>query len=146
MNALQFELGARPGHIVLTAGPRTIYYSRQTHYAFQFGHSSAEISGPTDDERIEYLAALTGSTGLPFPLRANASAAVAWRGAEDLIKRAAELRQDVEMKYQWVLTTLVERKKLTPADADRYRVPRITMTVVDLREDRSQPLPAIARD
>jgi hypothetical protein len=139
----RFESGPRRLERVLSTGPRVLYYSRTVSYAFQFGVSDSSVSGPDDDDRVAYLRTLLPG-GAENPIRAQQFEHVAWRGVDDLMMRVSAIRESVNRRYQQLVTWLVEARQLTQADAQALS-PRIEISVVDLRDDRSQPLPSIER-
>ena len=64
----RFESASWPGHVVLSTGPRLVYYSRSVSYAFQFGVSEAFIGGPTGAERLTYAHACAFPAEGGFPV------------------------------------------------------------------------------
>ena len=79
------------GLIVLAPGPHPVYYSRTVTTSFQYAVSRATIDGPNDEDRVEYLRAMSPGTGLN-PFRAHTVETVAWSTADALSQRVRELR------------------------------------------------------
>ena len=126
--------------MVQSVGPQTIYNERrlQAQPTFQrFSYSNP--AGPSNTDRVDYLNALIGERRALEPLT---SPTVVWRGEAALRRAVAEHRQNVEGRYEIGLGSLVVSGLLSEADR-RSLKPEITVRVVDDRDDKSQPLPAI---
>jgi hypothetical protein len=140
----RFEAGPASGHVVLSTGPRTLYYSRSVSYQWQFGSSEAFTGGPSGSDRLTYVIAFTGQENSDVPRQLGARHASApWRGADDLRRRVDALRADLLRAYQRFVTGLVAAGHLDAADAASVQQPRIAVEVLDARADRSVPLPVI---
>ena len=140
----RFESGPRPGYVVLSTGPRTIYYTRTATYQGQFGISRTFISGPSDVERFDYLMSLLDPNARnSIGLRARTSEAVAWRDADHLNQRVSTLRENIIRQYQRLISALVSAKCLTETDADLRALPHIDVAIIDRRTNQSPPLPTI---
>ena len=113
----RFEMAPRRGHIVLSTGPHTVYYSRVVHTAQQYGASSLDIGGPTDDERVDYLTATVGGiAGDRVPLVARHETGIFWRPAETLPQRVSMLRDDAILRYR---ALILAPPRGTPSDPER---------------------------
>jgi hypothetical protein len=141
----RFEIGPLPGYVVLSTGPRTIYYSRRLEYQWQFGVSETGIGGPDDHERLTYLRAmLTASTGAAAePIEAERQASIQWRGPDDFTQRIASLRQEFVEQYRRLVSAIAQTRWLTESERQTRWSPAIAVEISDRRSDRSQPIPAI---
>jgi hypothetical protein len=136
----RFEVGMRPGFVILAPGPRPVLYSRAVHTTVQFPVNTLHHGGPSDDDRLAYLQAMVGADMLPV-MRAHTGETARWTTAAGLLERVDESRRILEAQFDR-LRARVEASYKVPRDTSR--VP-ITVTVVDLREDRSVPLPAVPK-
>jgi hypothetical protein len=135
----RFEDALRPGHIVLATGPHPVYYSRTVTRSFQYGVSRAYIGGPSDEDRMAYLRAMSLDTG-ESPLRANTDVTVRWSTADALVAGVQQLRSDVERRFR----RLVElASQYYPVPAGLIVNPPIDVRLVDRRNDQAVPLPTI---
>lgn len=138
--AYRFESGPHTGHLVLTSGPRTVYYSRAVTYQYQFGISQVFSSA----NRLDYLAALANLTNSDTVRRLlRPSVSVTWRGSDEFMRDLAQARDDVTRNYQQVLSALVRLKHLTDEEAQRFSSPEIRVRLIDIRTDKSEPLPSV---
>jgi hypothetical protein len=135
----RFESAPSRGFIVLTTGPHPVYYSRYVWRTFQYPISIILESGPTDEDRVEYLRAMTPDIG-SNPFRADTIASVPWTTASDLVARVPQLRSEVERRFRG----LVDRARQSrPGPGDLVVEPRIEIRLLDCRTDTSVALPKI---
>jgi hypothetical protein len=134
----RFEMAPSPGFLVLTTGPRSVFYSRSIITTFQYGTSEVGAVGPTDDDRIAYMRAMIGS-GAPSAVRAENIASVRWSTAESLLQRVQELRRDIELRHQFMEESLRSAYGLSVDAATAQR--HVEVRLVDERKDRSVALP-----
>jgi hypothetical protein len=137
----RFGFGPQPGLIVLSQGPHPIYYSRGVTTSFQYAVSEASAAGPTDDDRVEYLRAMSPDTG-GNPFRAQTVEVATWSTADDLSQRVRELRSLVERRFR----SLVDRARQFRSIPPNLMVqPPIDLHMVDQRSNQAVPLPTFAR-
>ena len=124
----------RPGNIVLSSGPRSIYYSRVLNTTFQFDFSEISTSGPSDEDRLKYL---VNVSRIPELER------IEWRGEADFVRQASALNDRVTFEYRSLLDGLVKAKCLSKEEAGRLATPRVDVRVEDTRVNRSSALPRL---
>ena len=132
------------GAVVLARGPRVSYYTRDiiVNSSVEKYFSSVGDPSDSDSDRVEYLAALADFPTFASDLRRVSRRVVQWRDANDLASRAAEGRAELVNLYDRLVRTLVERKLLTEQESD-VLPPVIRVRVVDVRDNRTEPLPRI---
>ena len=138
----RFEIGPRAGAIVLAVGPSVSYYTRDVIVDSFVPKYFSSFRGGTDQDRIDYLVALADLSNSTSQLRAASQMIVQWQDEKELLSKAAEGRASLIRSYDWLLRTLVEKKRLTEEEKDALP-PVIRVRVVDSRDDRTQPLPRI---
>ncbi len=138
-----YEFGLLPskGYIVLSTGPRTLYYSRRIEYKPQFGAAAFDVVAPSDEERFQYVTAMAGSEWQGMSL--SRSEAVRWRDSRQLVQDVAVARGAAEGRYRALVQALVSAGRLSVEEATRLPKPEIEIKLVDDRDDRSIPLPNI---
>ena len=136
----RFETAARSGFVVLADGPRPVFYSRIVHTDFQYGVSQLHDGGPSEDDRLTYLQAMADPFSRPT-LRARTNEVASWSTPAALLERVAELRGDLERRFDAIRRRVEERSKISTGSSR----PDIDVQLVDRRKDRSVPLPAIPR-
>jgi hypothetical protein len=137
----RFELLPAKGNIVLSTGPRTVYYSRTVEYRAQFGISSFDISGPTDEERFQYVTAMAGSEWQRTSLTRSES--IRWQDAPRLIEDVRIARITAQDRYQALVAAMVSRGYLSVEEVASLSKPLIEIKLIDARNDKSIPLPDI---
>ena len=137
----RFGLGPQPGLIVLSQGPHPVYYSRTVTTGFQYAVSEATTEGPNDEDRVEYLRAMSPNTGLN-PFRAHTVEIVAWSTADALSQRVWELRALVERRFRFLVDRARQFRSFPP---DLVVQPPIDLHIVDRRSNKAVPLPTFAR-
>jgi hypothetical protein len=100
------------------------------------------MGGPTDWDRVDYLAALSAGTIFASEHRDMSRLLVRWRDANDLLNRAAEGRATLINLYDRWRRTLVAKKLLTEQESQAL-TPVVRVRVFDERNDRVQPLPRV---
>ena len=137
----RFEFGPRPGVIVLAPGPHPVYYSRTVTTSFQYPVSELSTVGPADEDRVEYLRAMSLETG-GIPFRAHTVETVPWSTADALSQRVRELRPLVEQRFR----SLVDgARRFRSVPADLVVQPPIDLRIIDRRSDKAVPLPKFGR-
>lgn len=142
----RFEMGPSPGFVVLSAGPRPVYYSRTVSYGWQFGVSELVLGGPTGAERLRYVQAYAFPEQEPFDQVRQLGErydSARWEGDDALRRRIDDLRADMLQRYRDFLATLVARGRLTADDSKSLAQPAIDVRIVDARKNKSRSLPAI---
>jgi hypothetical protein len=131
------ERGAEP----LTDGVHPTYYVRDLSPAGETPFaSSCDISGPTSRDRLAHLAVMLRTESVP--LHEIEVEWVAWKDAAELRSRVTAARERVEAAYATLVELLREERLLSRDEAAGLR-PEIRIEVNDLRQDRSEPLPAM---
>lgn len=122
--------GSRPGSVVVSNGPRAVYYERTVS---QPGRgpmvNTLQISGPTDDERLAYIAALLDTDRSQLPIRAYESRAVPPRGAPGHQAALDEARSDVTRRYEILVRQMVEKSALTSVEVASLGPPRVNVEI-----------------
>jgi hypothetical protein len=136
----RFDNWLRPELVVLTSGPRPVFYSRAVHTGHQYGASTLSIGGPTDEDRVAYLHAMLPPGTAPI-VKAHTQEVAAWTTPEALLERAAELRRDLEDRFRLMRSSLERTFELAAVSAPAS----IDVRLVDARADRSVPLPPSAK-
>ena len=137
----RFGFGPQPGLIVLAPGPRPVYYARTVTTSFQYPVSEGSFEGPTDEDRVEYLRAMSPGTG-GNSFRAHSAETVAWSTADALSQRVRELRSLVDRRFR----SLVESaRQFRSIPSDPVAQPSIEVQVIDRRSDKTVPLPKFDR-
>jgi hypothetical protein len=131
---------ARAGSLVMSSGPRTVYYRRVVSWRDQFGTAYPSTAQPTVDDRLGYLAAVAHRSG-PFGLRQSTSFRLIWKGPDAFTRAVREQQRRISDQYDLLLEELVAAGRLTKEEADALPL-RIATTVEDARTKRA-PLPAV---
>jgi hypothetical protein len=106
-----------PGNVVITNGPRSLYYMRSMTSADKSAESSEEgIRGPTSEDRLLYLYAMTGPKSTA-PLHAMEYRSVAWHGKAALELEIKSFREDILASYSNLVHFLVQDNRLTAIEA-----------------------------
>jgi hypothetical protein len=127
------------GFVVLAAGPRPVYYSRNVTRTFQYGVSEVSVSGPTDDDRLAYLHAMADPSGAPI-LRAETVERIRWTSAGALVSRVRDLRAELLQRFRYMVERADQSRSLP---ASRPIDPPVDVRLEDRRSDRTVPLPKI---
>ena len=90
---------------------------------------------------MQYLNELVSPTRVEFSPTQYMS--VRWIDEERFRAAIAEAREEVDRRYDQLIATLVRSGRLTDLDARRLPRPPIDVQVIDLRTDRSRPLPTV---
>ena len=133
----------RRGNIVLSSGPRSVYYSRVVKTTFQFGTSEISTPGPSDEDRLKYLQWMVDRYGRPLPVRRFEH--IGWRDEADFVRQASALDHRVTFDYRFLLDGLVKAKCLSKEETGQLATPRVDVRVEDTRANRSSALPRLPR-
>lgn len=137
----RFVLGSQPGTTVLAPGPHPVYYSRTVTTSLQYGVSEATTGGPSGEDRMEYLRAMSIDRG-GVPFRAHSMEIVVWSTPEAFSQRVRELRAGVARRFQYLVD---EARRSRAVPIEPLTPPLVELHVVDRRKDQSAPLPKIDR-
>jgi hypothetical protein len=136
----------RRGNIVLSSGPRSVYYSRVVH-ATSFWASSTLSGGPSDVDRMLYLGSMLDRGGSLLPVGTRLPVErfehIEWRGEADFVRKSSELHDRVLSDYRFIVDNLVKRKCLSGEEASRLAKPSVDVQIEDRREKPSTPLPRL---
>ncbi len=138
-----FDTKPYAGMIVLAVGPTTVYYSRTISNDIPDTFHDLAIGEPNASQRLAYLQAMLRSSDLP-KLQSDTNVSIRWSTSEALIQQVEKARVDVERQFHAMLGTLVQNGWLTSEEAAALPSP-MNVQLVDQRNDRSIPLPAIRR-
>jgi hypothetical protein len=130
---------ARAGSLVMSSGPRTVYYRRVVSWRDQFSTAYASRGRPTTDDRLLYLAAVAHHSG-PFGPRPTTSLGLTWKGPEAFMREVGGQQRRIASAYDGVLRELVAVGRLTKEEANSLR---LATTVEDARTIRTPRLPAV---
>jgi hypothetical protein len=140
-HAIYTFASAGPDAIVLSTGPRPVYYSRVVTTKFQYFVSRPIKGGPNTEERLAYLDAMVRRQ-YRFFLNAQTSVSVEWRNERTFRARVAEERNKIAGTYERMLDLLLRGDYLTEAEA-RALPMDLNVEIIDHRTDRSRPLPDV---
>jgi hypothetical protein len=131
---LQKEL---PEIILLSSGPRSVYYYRvlsQSGFC-QYPVNEHDIHGPDPKEILQYIAEL-GDLRDKMPIEAQVSRSVAWKGNEALENEKANLRRELAQRYRELVQALVNGRQLSKEEAEALPEPDIQIVIHDVRTVR----------
>jgi len=132
---------AGPEAVVLSSGPRIVYYTRHLTTQFQFPVSSATWGSPDNEDRLTYLGAIFGPFNR-FALHSRSATSIEWRNERIFRSEAARQCEGIALVYRSILDGLIVEGHLTAEE--RQMLPfRLDATVIDKRSGRSQPLPNV---
>lgn len=138
--AYNFESGETPGAIVMSRGPRTVYYSRRvaTRGIPSGGHVG---EGPTTEDRLDYLNALIRATNYSFmsQLRPRTSISIEWTNARALRGEIETQQKKISDDYERMRQALMDLGYLTSEEADSLPL-ALDTEIHDLRRNPKPPL------
>jgi hypothetical protein len=134
----RLTLEPKPGAVVLCHGSRDVLWTRDE-YASDSGIGSTSGDFDRQVARIDLLALLCGPRLVSTPT-ASTALGIEWRDGDDYRRRVTEARARLIDQRAELLAPLIE-SGLLPPDSERLFPPRVTVTVHDIRADRSTPLP-----
>lgn len=139
---VRYRLLDRPlrGAVVVAPGPRPIYFERRL--PADAGGSSAR-TGDRNQYRVEYLASLLEVPVQALGFAARRSFTLKWGGTGAFLTEVEEIRRQLESSFENLVGRLLEAGLLTAQEAWPLRL-RLRLTVHDVRNHRSIPLPAIS--
>jgi hypothetical protein len=134
---------AMAGSVVLSAGPRRVYYSRAVSVADQFPVSFPSVFAPSPDDRLAYLMAISKQSS-QFGLKSRSALALAWSDAQTFNAVVRTEQQRIADAYNGVLTQLITDGRLTDQEAATIPI-RLITTVDDVRTNRTPALPDVTQ-
>jgi hypothetical protein len=131
-----FESGDNVGAIVLSRGPRTVYYSRRIGMRWPSGRE-----GPTTEDRLAYLNVLLRATDYSFGsrLRPRTSVSIAWTNEPALRDSIATEQKKISDEYERMLQALMDLGYLTAEEANSLPL-ALDTEIHDQRSNPMQPL------
>jgi hypothetical protein len=132
--------------VVVAPGAHPVFYERQViepGVTNQRGMSVADHSVQRDLYCLEYLAALLGQSASELELRETYSKSIAWSGIERYKVDVISFRELVIGHFERLKKQCIERNLLSEAEAEALR-PNLIITVMDMRENKTPPLPEIS--
>jgi hypothetical protein len=133
---------AMTGDVILSTGPRTLYYSRSVSSARQFPVSHPSGPLPDADDRLTYLSATPGRPQID--LKSRFYLHLAWSDVDTFRERVREEQQKIADQYSRALTDLMTGGHLTAEEVAALPL-QLTTTVYDARTDRTLRLPEVPR-
>lgn len=131
-----------PGAIVLSRGPRPVYYTRRlTTDPIGRVRRSRIDPGPDVDTRLDYINALLGGFAEP-DLRSHMRANIEWQDEQTFLTRVEMERSLVERRYQQMLERLISYGGMSRQEAHDLPL-RLNVQVSDDRTSPTSPLPII---
>jgi len=132
--------------VVVALGAHPVFYGRQViepGVTNQRGMSVADHGVQRDLYCLEYLAALLGQSASELRLRETYSKSIAWSGIERYKVDVISFRELVIGNFERLKKQCMERSLLSEAEAEALR-PNLIITVMDMRENKTPPLPEIS--
>jgi hypothetical protein len=129
-----------PGNVVLTDGPKALYYVRSITSTDQSAEGCQEgIRGPTSEDRLMYLYAMTELKSA-IPLHAMEYRSAAWHGKAALELELKRLREDILARYSILIRSLVQDNRLTAIESSG--LPPLDIEIkIDDRVRKPHPTP-----
>jgi hypothetical protein len=130
-----------PGAVILTGRYATVYWIRAEVEKSGSGYCKGDSSVDRDAARIDLLGRLTRPWSLP-QLKPMVHETVVWKDAAAYRTEAVADYEKIDAERQRILDALIEQHVLPPDAPQRVMKP-IEVTLLDLRHDRSEPLPEL---
>ena len=125
--------GKRPESVLLSLGPRSIYYWRKlTPSGDQYGAPTNEVSGPNSRDRLLYISSL-GNFQQNMPIRDEESRSIEWQGQKALELEKETFTRDILQRHEVLIRMLMESHMLTAEEARIMPNPTIEVRIQDLR-------------
>ncbi len=121
-----------PQAVLLSPGPKNIYYRRMVSSESQYGVPTNEDGGPDSGDRLQYVNAL-GDFQKKMPISAAEYKSIAWRGLKALEAEKEKFREDILHRYKRLVQMLREEHLLTKEEASIVPNPTIDVRFMDLR-------------
>jgi hypothetical protein len=132
--------------VVVAPGLHSVYYKRQEFepgVTNQRWMSDADHSVQRDRYCLEYLAALFGQNVSELGLRETYYKSIAWSGTQRYKVEVISLRELVIGNFERLKKQSIEKDLLSEAEAEALR-PNLIITAMDMRENKTPPLPEIS--
>ena len=125
---------AQAGSVILATGPTTVFYVREVSPPNQqYGTTWLDMSAPTSQHRLDYIAALRGLRPNETALKARESRTLVWKRGMNFDQEAAAYRAELTRRYELLVRALVQEKLLTDDEAKALPAPAINVIVHDKR-------------
>ena len=128
--------------VVVAPGPHPVFYERQVFGTGMSWTSDDDQSVPRDRYCLEYMATLFDQSVSELELRETYSKSIAWSGIERYKVEVISFRELVAGNFERLKKQCVERDLLSEEEAEALK-PNLTITVRDMRENKTPPLPEI---
>jgi hypothetical protein len=129
------------GAVVLSTGPRPVYYLRRISTGPVVRRYPPLRGGPDASARLDYVNAILGPWYHPV-LRDRMLATIEWRDEQTLLTEVERERSLIEQGYQGMLDLLISQGHLTTREAGDVPL-QLNVQIVDHRASPSSPLPLI---
>jgi len=132
--------------VVVAPNPHPVFYERQVvvpGITNQRGMSVYDHSVRRDLYCLEYLAALLGQSASELELRETYSKSIAWSGIERYKVDVISFRELAKGNFERLKRRCVEKELLSESEVEALK-PNLIITVNDLREIKTPPLPEIS--
>ena len=128
----EYRLGtvAIPGYVVLSTGPKTVYYQRIVTSGGSRGCVVVQRDGPTADDRLRYLAHLAKLNEDALPIRGRDSREVSLPPGAAVDGALEHIRQEILTRWSVLAQALVHMSVLS-AEAAASDLPTIELIVHD---------------
>jgi len=131
--------GAHPGLVVLSTGPTPVYYQRILAPAGSTPAGSiVQRSGPSADDRLRYLAWLSGTPESDLPVHGIEIREIRLDVGAPLDRTLEGVRADILSRWSLVAQALVNRSALTKESAVE-ELPTLDLVVYDSRQPAAPP-------
>jgi hypothetical protein len=126
--------------VVVAPGEHPVFYQR---YPFGSGVSFGDRGVERNRYCLEYLAALLDLSVSQMELRERYSKSIAWSGTQDYKVEVISFRELVKGNFERLKRQCVDKELLSESEAEALK-PNLIITVNDLRENKTPPLPEIS--
>jgi hypothetical protein len=126
--------------VVVAPGKHPVFYER---FPLGIGVSFSDQGVQRDRYCIEYLASLLNLSASQLELRERYSQSIAWAGIQQYKVDVISFRELVKGNFERLKKQCVERNLLSETEAEALK-PNLIITVNDLRENKTTPLPDIS--
>jgi hypothetical protein len=137
-----YRLGTsgQPGLVVMSTGPVPVYYQRIVAPAGSTpAASSLQRAGPTADDRLRYLAWLSGRIDGDLPVRGTETREIRLDVSAPLDRALEDVRSDILRRWSMLAQALVRTSALSKESA-AAELPALDFVVHDSRGSGTSPL------
>ena len=132
---------AQPGWVVLSWGPKPVFYRRTVGPAGQIHGASVHVgAGPFPPDLLKYVAALLGEDASQLPVQAIERRRVRWNGAAELQQDIERIKGDVRERLALLAHKLRERGLLERGESSPFPHDATEIVLLDFRDDSRIPL------